>query len=108
MASLKRLERAIAQMTTTNIRANQAAIGDFNELLNAGRYNLEESFRSTLAESAKPVEPLHYITKGERSARLNFQREQANSVRPSFSQHLTGANLTLGSDGQSHFFPKRS
>ena len=54
-------------MAATNLRANQQAIGDYNEFLSAGRHNLEESFRSTLADSCKPVEPLHFITKGRLS-----------------------------------------
>lgn len=65
MASLKRVDRALSQMTATNLRANQQAIGDFNELLSEGSTNLQGLFRSSLLEFAKPVEPLHYITKGE-------------------------------------------
>ncbi len=74
MASLKRVDRALSQMTATNIRANQQAIGDFNELLNEGSNNLQGLFRSSLLEYAKPVEPLHYLTKGEDSthARLLY------------------------------------
>lgn len=65
MASLKRVNRALCQMTATNIRANQQAIGDFEKLLNEGSTTLQGLFRSTLLEYAKPVEPLHYITKSE-------------------------------------------
>jgi exocyst complex protein 7 len=67
MASLKRIDRALTQMTATNIRANQHAIGDFEGLLNEGSTTLQGLFRSSLLEYAKPVEPLHYITKGGRS-----------------------------------------
>lgn len=68
MSSLRRLDRALAQMNDTNIRANQEAIGDCNELLDAGRRNLEDFFRSKLRESCKPIEPLHFITKGRHNA----------------------------------------
>lgn len=69
LASLKRVDRALSQMTATNLRANQQAIGDFNELLSEGRDNLQGLFRSSLQEYAKPVEPLHYLTKGEHRTR---------------------------------------
>ena len=63
LASLKRVDRALAQMSSTNLRANQQAVGDFNELMSEGNSQLQNLFRSTLAENVQPVEPLHYITK---------------------------------------------
>ncbi|KAL9028508.1 MAG: hypothetical protein Q9196_003135 [Gyalolechia fulgens] len=63
LASLKRVDRALSQMSSTNLRFNQQAIGDFNELLAEGDSQLQALFRSTLAENVQPVEPLHYITK---------------------------------------------
>lgn len=50
-------------MTATNIRANQQAIGDFNELLSEGSNKLQDLFRTALMENVQKVEPLHYITK---------------------------------------------
>ncbi len=67
MDSIRRLDRALAQMTASNIRANQHAIGDFNDLVHTGRRNLEECFRSIVAELCKPIEPAHHITKREHS-----------------------------------------
>ena len=64
MASLKRVERALSQMTSTNLRANQQAIGDFNELLTEGSNKLQDLFRKALLDNDRPVEPLHFITKG--------------------------------------------
>lgn len=52
-------------MSTTNLRANQQAIGDFNELLAEGSKKLEEAYRSTLLEYSQPLEPLHYLTRGK-------------------------------------------
>ncbi|KAL8869083.1 MAG: hypothetical protein Q9174_004536 [Haloplaca sp. 1 TL-2023] len=63
MASLKRLDRSLSQMSSTNLRVNQQAIGDFNELLSEGHSKLEGLFRSILVEDIEPVEPLRYITK---------------------------------------------
>lgn len=70
MASLKRVDRALTQMTTTNLRANQQAIGDFNELLSEGSAKLQDLFRSAVLEDTKPLEPLHYITKREYDIQL--------------------------------------
>ena len=64
MASLKRVERALSQMTATNLRANQQAIGDFNELLSEGSNRLQDLFKAALLEDVQKVEPLHFITKG--------------------------------------------
>ncbi|KAI4190641.1 MAG: hypothetical protein L6R41_000652 [Letrouitia leprolyta] len=63
LASLKRVDRALSQMSSSNLRINQQAIGDFNELLSEGNNQLQALFRSTLADNVQPVEPLHYITK---------------------------------------------
>lgn len=63
--SLKRVHRALTEMGTTNIRANQQAIGDFNELLALGSKNLEELYHSLLLEYSQPLEPLHYLTRGK-------------------------------------------
>lgn len=52
-------------MGTTNMRANQQAIGDFNELLAQGSKRLEEVYRSLLLENSQPLEPLHYLTRGK-------------------------------------------
>ncbi|KAL8696743.1 MAG: hypothetical protein Q9201_007503 [Fulgogasparrea decipioides] len=63
LASLKRIDRSLSQMSSTNLRVNQQAIGDFNELLSDGNNKLQALFRSILAEDVQPVEPLHYLTK---------------------------------------------
>ena len=63
LASLKRIDRKLSQTSATNLRVNQQAIGDFNELLGEGNQKLQNLFRSLLTEDIRPVEPLHYITK---------------------------------------------
>ena len=63
LASLKRIDRAISQLSSSNLRVNQQKLRDCNELLSEGSERLQKLFRSTLAENAKPLEPLHYITK---------------------------------------------
>lgn len=63
LASLKRIDRALSHMMSKNLRVNQQAIGDFNELLSEGSVHLQNLFRSILASNVQLVEPLHYITK---------------------------------------------
>ncbi|KAI4133586.1 MAG: hypothetical protein LQ338_000098 [Usnochroma carphineum] len=63
LASLKRIDRALTQMSSTNLRINQQAMGDLNELLSEGNNRLQALFRSTLSEHVQPVEPLHNIAK---------------------------------------------
>jgi hypothetical protein len=59
------VDRALNDLTTSNLKSNQQTISDFNNLLNAGSDQLQDVFRSTLKEDIRPVEPLHYITKRE-------------------------------------------
>lgn len=61
---MKRVEKALVDLNTTNLRSNQNAISDFNSLLSTGSMNLQEMFRSELMQNSVPIEPLHYLTKG--------------------------------------------
>ncbi|CAO1600319.1 exocyst complex component exo70 [Xanthoria calcicola] len=63
LASLKRIDRALSQMSSTNLRVNQQAIGDFNELLSEGSSHLQALYRSILDDELQPVEPLNYLVK---------------------------------------------
>lgn len=61
---MKRVEKALVDLNTTNLRSNQKAIMDFNSLLNTGLVKLQEMLRSELKQTITPIEPLHYLTKG--------------------------------------------
>ena len=61
--SMKRLQRAQTKMSSSNMRVQQQAIGDINELLSEGGLMLQDYFRNIVAASITPVEPLQYITK---------------------------------------------
>lgn len=61
---MKRVEKALFDLNTTNLRSNQKAISDFNSLLSTGTARLEEMLRSELGQHVNRVEPLHYLTKG--------------------------------------------
>jgi exocyst complex protein 7 len=61
---MRRVEKALVDLNTTNMRSNQKAIADFNNLLNTGSVKLQDLFRDELSLHISSVEPLHYLTKG--------------------------------------------
>ncbi|KAF2089502.1 hypothetical protein K490DRAFT_72254 [Saccharata proteae CBS 121410] len=63
IASLDRTTQALGDLKRSNLRSNQQAIAELNALLKRGTKQLEDVFREILLEEARPVEPLHYITK---------------------------------------------
>ena len=63
LACVKRLDRALEQLTASKMRVQQQTIGDFNELLGEGLSRLQDLFSATLSERSQPIEPLHYVTK---------------------------------------------
>lgn len=60
---MDRTSQSLGDMKNTNFRSNQEAIAELNYLLKFGSQELEDAFKETLREEAKPVEPLYYITK---------------------------------------------
>lgn len=64
LGALKRIDRAITDLNSTNIRSNQQAITEFHSLLSTGVNQLLDLYRQALEEDAARIEPLHYITKG--------------------------------------------
>ena len=63
LGALKRVDRALQDLTSSNLRSNQAVISDFHSLLTTGVNQLNDLFRDMLQGDSNPVEPLHYITK---------------------------------------------
>ncbi|KAM0325560.1 hypothetical protein ACHAQA_007547 [Verticillium albo-atrum] len=64
LASVKRLNKALADMQTSNLRANQQTIADLSRLVKSGNSQLEGHFDKLIrAETPRSIEPLHYITK---------------------------------------------
>ncbi|OJJ47094.1 hypothetical protein ASPZODRAFT_64945 [Penicilliopsis zonata CBS 506.65] len=63
LSAMKRVDKALRDLTATNIRSNQNAISEFSSLLNTGNGKLQDMFRQMLDEHVNPVEPLHYLTK---------------------------------------------
>ncbi|KAI9718607.1 MAG: hypothetical protein M1812_004058 [Candelaria pacifica] len=63
LASLNRTRQAHSDLKFTNLRSNQRTVAELNGLLKSGIEQLEVVFRDTLKEHARPVEPLHFVTK---------------------------------------------
>ncbi|CEJ53800.1 Putative Exocyst component protein [Penicillium brasilianum] len=63
LSAMKRVEKALADLNTTNLRSNQKAMSDFNALISTGSNMLQDTFRAELMQHATPIEPLHYLTK---------------------------------------------
>ncbi|RMZ89753.1 hypothetical protein DV736_g3001, partial [Chaetothyriales sp. CBS 134916] len=63
LGALKRVDRALQDLTSSNLRSNQTVISEFHSLLTTGINQLVDLYRSTLEEEASPIEPLHYIIK---------------------------------------------
>lgn len=67
LGALKRVDKALTDLTATNLKANQTAISEFHSLLSTGVNQLLDLYRSSLSDEENQVEPLHFITK-----RLDF------------------------------------
>ncbi|KAI1326236.1 exocyst complex protein exo70 [Xylariaceae sp. FL0255] len=64
--SIKRLNKALDNMKTSNLRANQQTINDLQRLVRSGNTQLESSFDKLLrGETPRSIEPLNYITKNK-------------------------------------------
>jgi exocyst complex protein 7 len=63
LSSMKRVNKAISELKASNLKSNQQAVTDLSHLLKSGSQQLEAVFQEILQEDARPVEPLHYITK---------------------------------------------
>lgn len=73
MASIDRTHQALRHLKQSNLKSNQQAITELNDLLQVARQQLENVFRDILRNGLSPVEPLHYITKGLEFPRLSQQ-----------------------------------
>ncbi|KAF7587234.1 exocyst complex component exo70 [Aspergillus hancockii] len=63
LAAIKRVEKALVDLNSTNLRSNQKAISEFNSLMSTGAAQLQNLVRSKLNDHVSPIEPLHYLTK---------------------------------------------
>ena len=65
LEAMRRVDRALRDLNTTNLRSNQKAITDFNSLLAVGNKKLQDTLHHVLSEYSETVEPLHFIAKGK-------------------------------------------
>jgi exocyst complex component 7 len=62
--SIKRLNKALAEMKASNLRANQQTMTDLQRLIKSGNTQLENAFDKLLrAQTPRSIEPLNFITK---------------------------------------------
>ncbi|KAL4801496.1 exocyst complex protein exo70 [Aspergillus unguis] len=63
LAAMKRVDNALVDLTSTNLKSNQKAISEFTSLLGTGNTKLQDLLRLELGQHVSPIEPLHYLTK---------------------------------------------
>lgn len=64
--SIKRLNKALSEMKTSNLRSTQQTISDLQRLVKSGNTALENHFDKLLrAETPRSIEPLHFVTKNQ-------------------------------------------
>jgi len=61
---LDRTKQTLASLQQTNMRSNQQAMDELNDLIRTGNQALEADYRETLTREASEIEPLHFLTKG--------------------------------------------
>lgn len=96
LGALKRVDNALKDLTSSNLRSNQQTIADFNKLLAFGSNQLQDLLRRTL-ENVRPVEPLHYITKGLEFP--TFSDQQASHIRQ-IAEAITSASAQFSGPGK--------
>jgi len=93
---MDRTQQALGDLQHSNLRSNQQAIQELNQLLQQGQSELENDFRNTLREDSNPVEPLHYITKNIPFPSLNL--DNASKLRV-INQYIVSSGGQEGAAG---------
>ncbi|KAL3474385.1 Cullin repeat-like-containing domain protein [Aspergillus californicus] len=63
LSAMKRVDDALVDLNSTNLKSNQKAISEFTSLLGVGNTKLLDLLRLKLGQHVSPIEPLHYLTK---------------------------------------------
>ncbi|KAI9639952.1 exocyst complex component exo70 [Ciborinia camelliae] len=63
--SVKRINKALADMKRTKLRSNEQVMVDLSRLGKSGNDQVGSYFERLLQEDSQPLEPLHYITKNQ-------------------------------------------
>ncbi|KAI2635998.1 exocyst complex protein exo70 [Xylaria nigripes] len=94
--SIKRLNKALENMQTSNLRANQQTISDLQRLVKNGNTQLENSFDKLLrSETPRSIEPLHYITKDRPFPQLSQDTISKLSLMNSYVSGTNSADNPL-------------
>ena len=78
LSALKRVDKALSDMGSTNMRSNQQAQSDFHSLLSTGVNQLNDMYRQMLQEDSQTIEPLQNIIK--QIPFPTFSTEKAQSI----------------------------
>ncbi|KAI7321569.1 hypothetical protein KC315_g9113 [Hortaea werneckii] len=87
MSSIDRTSKALRGLKSANIKSNQKAIADLNDLLQVGMQNLEQVFRDVLRRDSTPIEPLKQLTTKQDFPRLH---PKTISQLRTINQHVAG------------------
>jgi exocyst complex component 7 len=98
IGSIDRTNQALRDLKNANMRANQHAIAELNDLMHVGTQNLEDVFRDICRQDSQPIEPLRFITKGADFPRLSSNKSQQlrtiNGHIANFASHSSPDELT--------------
>lgn len=91
ISSVDRTNQALQDLKSSNMRSNQQAITDLNNLLQTGTQSLEEVFRDMCRRDSQPIEPLGYIMKASDFPRFSVQK--STQLR-TIATHIHNASQT--------------
>ncbi|KAL1876513.1 exocyst complex component exo70 [Diaporthe australafricana] len=94
LSSLKRLNKALADMKASNLRSTQQTTSDLQRLIKSGNTQLEAYFDKMLrSETPRSIEPLHYITKQQPFPVLS---QDKNTRLGLLNSYISGAHRESG------------
>lgn len=94
LSSLKRLNKALADMKASNLRSTQQTTSDLQRLIKSGNTQLEAYFDKVLrSETPRSIEPLHYITKQQPFPVLS---QDKNTRLGLLNSYIAGAHRESG------------
>ena len=94
ISSIDRTNQALRDLKATNMRSNQQAIAELNDLLQEGTARLEGVFRDMCRQDSQPIEPLKQITTGSEFPRISGAK---SAQLRTINAHISGSNATSSS-----------
>ncbi|KUI60345.1 Exocyst complex protein exo70 [Cytospora mali] len=94
LTSLKRLNKALAEMKASNLRSTQQTTADLQKLIKSGNTQLENYFDKLIrTETPRSIEPLHFITKQQPFPVLS---QDKNTRLGLLNSYISGAHRESG------------